>query len=135
MELISHSSTYCQTRVGSYGYVPSCQVPKVAASQGPEWVMLIRCGKPSDMLDQAPRSLPRVDERGGRGKQVVKSCLPTLIVGWRTDDHGLFLGLVFLGWWPLLFNLEWWGHFLVRGVWFSSCLLLKGIDCIHNFGP
>jgi hypothetical protein len=95
MELISHSSTYCQTRVGSYGYVPSCQVPKVAASQGPEWVMLIRCGKPSDMLDQAPRSLPRVDERGGRGRQVVKSCLPTLIVGWRTDDHGLFLGLVF----------------------------------------
>jgi hypothetical protein len=28
-------------RVGSYDYVPSCQTPEAAASQGPEWAMLI----------------------------------------------------------------------------------------------
>jgi hypothetical protein len=41
------------------------------------------------MLDRGPGSLPRVNERGGRGRQVVKSHLPTLIVGWRSDgmDH------------------------------------------------
>jgi hypothetical protein len=30
------------------------------------------------MFDQGPRSLPRVDERGGRRRQVVKSRLPVL---------------------------------------------------------
>jgi hypothetical protein len=30
------------------------------------------------MFDQGPRSLPWVDERGGRRRQVVKSCLPVL---------------------------------------------------------
>jgi hypothetical protein len=40
----------------------------------------------------------------------------------------------FLGWWPLLFNLEWWGYFLVWGVWFPSCLPLEGIDRIQNIG-
>jgi hypothetical protein len=39
----------------------------------------------------------------------------------------------FLGWWPLLFSLEWWGHFLVRGVWFPSSLPLEGSDRIQNF--
>jgi hypothetical protein len=77
---------------------------------------------------------PRVNERGGRGKQVVKSCLPALIVGLRSDgvDHSwdyLILGC------PPLFSLEWWGHFLVRGVWVPSYLLLEGNDSIQNFGP
>jgi hypothetical protein len=35
MGWIQHSSIYCQMRVGSYGYVPLCPVPKVAAPQGP----------------------------------------------------------------------------------------------------
>jgi hypothetical protein len=38
--------------------------------------------------------------------------------------------LFFLYWWPQLFGLEWWGHFLVWGVWFLSHLMLKGIDRI-----
>jgi hypothetical protein len=46
------------------------------------------------MLDRGPRPLPWVDERGGRGRQVAKSCLPVLIVGWRSDGRGSFLGLV-----------------------------------------
>jgi hypothetical protein len=41
----------------------------------------------------------------------------------------------FLGWWPLLFSLEWWGHFLVWGVWFPSCFLLEETDRIQNFNP
>jgi hypothetical protein len=51
--------------------------------------MLIHCGKPLGTFDRGPRSLPRVDERGGRGRQVVKSCLPVLIMGWRVYgvDH------------------------------------------------
>jgi hypothetical protein len=28
--------------------------------------------------------MPWVDERGGRGRRVVKSHLPTLIIGWRS---------------------------------------------------
>jgi hypothetical protein len=41
------------------------------------------------MLDRGPRSRPLVDERGGRGRQVVKSHMSMLIVGWRSDgvDH------------------------------------------------
>jgi hypothetical protein len=47
--------------------------------------MLIYCGSPLGMLDRRPGSMPLVDERGGRGRQVVKYQLPTLIVGWRSD--------------------------------------------------
>jgi hypothetical protein len=47
--------------------------------------MLVHCEKPPGTLDQGPGSLPRVEERGGRGRQVVKSHLPVLIVGWRND--------------------------------------------------
>jgi hypothetical protein len=44
------------------------------------------------------------------------------------------LGISFLGGWPLLFNLDWWGLYLVRGVWLSSHLPLEGVDhiCIHG---
>jgi hypothetical protein len=37
------------------------------------------------MFDQGPRSPPRVDERGVMGRQVVKSRLLVLMVGWRND--------------------------------------------------
>jgi hypothetical protein len=76
--------------VGSCCYVPSCQAPEVAASQGLEWAMLIH-------LREAPvHAWPgaRVDERGGRGRRVAKSCLPVLIVGWRSDGRRSFPGLV-----------------------------------------
>jgi hypothetical protein len=33
------------------------------------------------------------------------------------------------------FSLEWWGHFLVWGVWFASHLPLEGTNLIQNFGP
>jgi hypothetical protein len=72
--------------VGSYYYVPSCQKRKTDASQGPERVVLIRCEKPLGTFDRGPGSLPWFDKRGGRGKQVVKSRPPTLIVGWRVYD-------------------------------------------------
>jgi hypothetical protein len=41
------------------------------------------------LLDWRPKSWPRVDKRGERGRQVVKSRLLMLIVGWRSDrvDH------------------------------------------------
>jgi hypothetical protein len=47
--------------------------------------MLIRCGKPLGMFDRGPGSLPWVDERDGKGRQVLKSCMFVLIVGWRSD--------------------------------------------------
>jgi hypothetical protein len=78
MGSIPYLSTYCQTCVGSYSYIPSCQAPKSTTSRGPEWVVLIRSGKPQGTFDQGFGSLPWVDERGGRGIQVVKSGLPTL---------------------------------------------------------
>jgi hypothetical protein len=65
-------------RVGSYTYVLSCQAPKSTASRGPEWAVLICCGKLPNTFDEGPKSLPQIDERGGRGRQVVKSRLPTL---------------------------------------------------------
>jgi hypothetical protein len=56
---------------------------------GPEWVMFIRCVEPPGTFDQGPGSLPRAIERGGRCRQVVKSYLPALNVGWKSDgvDH------------------------------------------------
>jgi hypothetical protein len=51
--------------------------------------MFICYGKPPGTFAQGPGSLPRVDESGGWGRQVVKSRLSALIVGWRSDgmDH------------------------------------------------
>jgi hypothetical protein len=43
------------------------------------------CGKPPSTFDQGPRSLPQVNERCERGRQVVKSHLPMLIIGCRSD--------------------------------------------------
>jgi hypothetical protein len=51
----------------------------------PELAMFIHCGKPPDVFDRRPGSPPRVDKRGGMGRQVVKSLLPVLIIGWRSD--------------------------------------------------
>jgi hypothetical protein len=58
---------------------------KTTTSQGPEQAMLIRCEEPPSAFDQGPQSLPWVIEKGGRGRQVVKSLLPTQITRWRSD--------------------------------------------------
>jgi hypothetical protein len=44
------------------------------------------------------------------------------------------LGINFLGGWPLLFSLEWWGLYTLRGVWFPRSLLLEGVDRIRIRG-
>jgi hypothetical protein len=85
MVWIPHLSTYYQTHVGSNCYVPSCQVRKTATSQGLERAMFIRWGEPLGTFDRGLGSLPQVIKRGRRGRQVVKSHLPALIVGWRSD--------------------------------------------------
>jgi hypothetical protein len=41
------------------------------------------------------------------------------------------LGIVFLGGWPLLFSMEWWGLYMVHGVWLPSRLQLEEVDHIH----
>jgi hypothetical protein len=64
---------------------------------------------------------------------VVKSYLFTSNRRWRINDVDVSHDKFFLGWWPLLFSLKWWGHFLVRGVWFPSHLLLEGTDHIQGF--
>jgi hypothetical protein len=45
--------------------------------------MLIYCWKPLGVFDWGPGSLSWVDEGGRTSRQVAKSCLPTLIVGWK----------------------------------------------------
>jgi hypothetical protein len=41
---------------------------------------------------------------------------------------------LFLGGWPLLFSLEWWGLYMVRGVWLPSHLPLEGVSHICTYG-
>jgi hypothetical protein len=41
---------------------------------------------------------------------------------------------LFLGGWPLLFSLEWWGLYMVRGVWLPSRLPLEGVSHICTYG-
>jgi hypothetical protein len=86
MEWIHYLSTYYQMHVGSCGYIPSCQVPKVATFRGPGLAMLIHCGRLQGAFHRGPESLPLVNERGEMGRQVVKSYLFTLIIGWRSGD-------------------------------------------------
>jgi hypothetical protein len=78
MGWIPYSSAYCQVRVGSYCYVPSCQALKTNATRGLKRAVLIRSWKPPGTFDREPGSLPRVGGRGGIGRQVVKSCPPAL---------------------------------------------------------
>jgi hypothetical protein len=86
---IPYSSAYWQTCVGSYCYVPLRQALKTDATQGPKWVVLISSGKPPGTFDQRPGSLPQVTKRSGRSRQGVKSCPPTLIIGWSDDEQSL----------------------------------------------
>jgi hypothetical protein len=60
----------------------------------PGLALLIRCRKPPVTFDQGIGSLPRVNKRGGRGRQVMKFHLPILIVGWRSDGVDCSRGLV-----------------------------------------
>jgi hypothetical protein len=41
--------------------------------------------------------MPQVNERGRRGKQVAKSSLPALIIGWRSDGVDNSQDYFFLG--------------------------------------
>jgi hypothetical protein len=52
--------------------------------------------------------LPWVKEGDGMGRQVVKSNLLVPILGCKSEDVDRSQDLFFLGWWPLLFSLEWW---------------------------
>jgi hypothetical protein len=51
-----------------------------------------------------------VKEGRGSGRQVVKSCMPTSTVMRKRDGADCSWFQFFLGWWPLLFSQEWWGH-------------------------
>jgi hypothetical protein len=79
-------------RAGSCGYIPSCQAPKAVASRGPGVGNAYMLREAPGTFDRESGSLPRVDKRGGRGRQVVNSRLPTLIVGWRSDGVDYFQG-------------------------------------------
>jgi hypothetical protein len=50
----------------------------------------------------------RVGEGGGLDKQVVKSCLPMPTIMSQRDDADCSQVQFLLGWWPLIFNQEWW---------------------------
>jgi hypothetical protein len=81
-----HLSTSCPVRVGSCGYVPSCQAPKAAAFRGPRHVNAYPLLKaPRRIWSEAP-VLPRVEEGGWMARQVVKSCMDVPIVGWKSES-------------------------------------------------
>jgi hypothetical protein len=72
MGWIQYSSIYCQMRVGSYGYVPSCQASMVTASRGLGSAMLILLREALGAFHRGPRFPPWVDGRGWMDSQVVK---------------------------------------------------------------
>jgi hypothetical protein len=57
--------------------------------------------------------------------------------GWFGGDTRpvYFWGLVCLGGWPPFFSLEWWGLYMVWGVWLPNSLPLEGVDRIHIHRP
>jgi hypothetical protein len=56
----------------------------------------------------------QVREGGGSGTQVAESCLPTSTVMRKRDGVDCSQVQFFLGWWPLLFGQQWWGHIWYR---------------------
>jgi hypothetical protein len=56
--------------------------------------VLIHCGKPPSMLVRVPGSLPLVNERSGKGRQVAKSCLPALNCRLENRRRGWSSGLI-----------------------------------------
>jgi hypothetical protein len=85
-------------RVGSCGYVPSWQAPKATTSWGPEAGNAYPLLEASGRLWLKAQALPRVEEGGGTGRHVVKSYLPTSIVGWKSEGMDRLWDLFFLGW-------------------------------------
>jgi hypothetical protein len=80
-----HLSTCCQVCIGSCDHIPSCQVPEVATSRGPgagsAYLLLIAPGRAwPEAWD-----LPRVEEEGGMGRQVAKTCPSMPITWWRGE--------------------------------------------------
>jgi hypothetical protein len=56
-------------------------------------------------------------------------------LGSRQERNGrVGFGISILGRWPLIFSLEWWGLYTIRGVWPPSCLPLEGVNHIHSHG-
>jgi hypothetical protein len=79
--------------------------------------------------------MPRVDEKGGRGRQVAKSRLLVLIVGRRSDGMDRSRDQFFLGWCPpppLQPGMV--GSFPGMGCVVPHRLPLKGTNHIQNFG-
>jgi hypothetical protein len=64
---------------------PFVHAPKFVAFRGLEQVMPIRCGEPPGTFDRELGSLPRVIKKGRWGRQVLKSHLPMLTIGLRSD--------------------------------------------------
>jgi hypothetical protein len=82
------------------------------------------------MFGQRPGSHPRSRREAGWFRQVVKSCLPAPIIGWKKRKRGLVLfRLVAPPLQPGVLRL-----YLVRVVWFPNHLPLEGINRIQNFG-
>jgi hypothetical protein len=117
------------------GWIPRVPGAQVTAYQSPE------AGN-AYLLLRAPRHVwpkawvsPRVKEGGGMVRQVVKSCLPAPIIGWKKHKRGLLpgLGLFRLVAPPLQPAVV--GLYPVWGVWFPSRLPLEGTGRIQNFGP
>jgi hypothetical protein len=53
-----------------------------------------------------------ISGQGGRRARLIvgKSCLPTSTIMKKRDCTDCSWVQFFLGWWPILFNQEWWGH-------------------------
>jgi hypothetical protein len=70
MGWIPHSSTYYQTQLGSYCYIPSCHATKAATSQGSERAMFIRCRDAPGTFDRVSALSHRERREGQTGGEI-----------------------------------------------------------------
>jgi hypothetical protein len=107
-----NSCTRVPTAKHMWGLWPCPVVPGGKCCRFPRPQRLVKSMRYSKILDGVVGRLGPswVKEGVGSGRQVAKSCLPTSTVMRRRDDADCSYVQFFLGWGPVLFSQEWWGH-------------------------
>jgi hypothetical protein len=110
---------------GGYAGFSICQAISLLAFRATVLAMLIHKVEAPEGEGWSLRSL--LGWFGGAARPVSQSDMRSMC--------GLLKRLVYFCGWPLLFSLEWWSLYTVRGVWLPSRLLFDGADRIHIHGP
>jgi hypothetical protein len=95
--------------VGTYGDVLSCQALNATTSQGPDAGRTYSLPKAPGRSDSMPELISGQGE--GWNELTGGEILPPITIIMR-DNDGVDYSQVwfYLGWWPVLFSQEWWGH-------------------------